>query len=132
LYWPEDILDLRLVSRLKCFYWPFWAFLPRSIRVHNSIKLSHLERYRSSSACITIRLSEGIDPLSNDFPCRSSLTLPAETFLVWGFLRSLEDVVAVFHASGTIHYSTAMLVHLSFFSAYLFVSIPAGIFFGAP
>ncbi len=56
---------------------------------HNSVKLLHLERYRPSSACITIRLLEGIGPSSND----SSLALPARTFLESGFLRPLDDVV---------------------------------------
>jgi FHS family L-fucose permease-like MFS transporter len=48
---------------------------------------------------------------------------------VWGILRSLDDIlVAIFHASGSLHYATAMLIHFSFFSAYLLMSIPAGIY----
>jgi MFS transporter, FHS family, L-fucose permease len=60
---------------------------------------------------------------------RASLAPLAGAFLFWGLLRSLDDVlVALFNASGLVHYSTAMLIHLSFFSSYLIMSIPAGIF----
>jgi FHS family L-fucose permease-like MFS transporter len=67
--------------------------------------------------------------LPKESPYRYSLALLSGAFLIWGLLRSLDDiVVAVFHASGMLHYATAMLIHLSFFSAYLLVSIPAGIY----
>ncbi|MDR3734580.1 MAG: MFS transporter [Acidobacteriaceae bacterium] len=60
---------------------------------------------------------------------RRSLVLIALSFLLWGVLRSLDDIlVALFQASFTLPYAIAMLVHFSFFSAYLLGCIPAGIY----
>ena len=52
---------------------------------------------------------------------------------MWGILRSLDDIlVALFNASSALPYAIATLVHLSFFSAYLLFSIPAGISSSSP
>lgn len=60
---------------------------------------------------------------------RASLALLSGAFLVWGLSRSLDDLlVALFNASGELNYATAMLIHLSFFGAYLLVCFPAGAF----
>lgn len=59
---------------------------------------------------------------------RHSLLLISFSFIMWGILRSLDDVLlALFQAAGSLHYATAMLVHSSFFSAYLLVPLPAAI-----
>jgi FHS family L-fucose permease-like MFS transporter len=68
-------------------------------------------------------------PLQNASSFRASLALLSGSFFLWGILRSLDDLlVALFHASAMLHYATAMLIHFSFFSAYLLVSVPAGIY----
>jgi FHS family L-fucose permease-like MFS transporter len=60
---------------------------------------------------------------------RASLAVLSGAFLVWGILRSLDDIlVALFNVSSALPYAIATLVHLSFFSAYLLFSIPAGIY----
>jgi FHS family L-fucose permease-like MFS transporter len=59
---------------------------------------------------------------------RLSLTFIALSFVLWGLLRSLDDIViALFQAADSMHFSVAMLVHSSFFSAYALVPLPAAI-----
>jgi len=55
--------------------------------------------------------------------------LLACSLLLWGVLRSLNDLlVSLFQAAGRLPFATAMLVHASFFSAYLLVCLPAGVY----
>jgi MFS transporter, FHS family, L-fucose permease len=56
-----------------------------------------------------------------------SLALIGMAFLLWGLLRSLNDVIVpVFQSAQRLNFLKAMLVHLSFFSAYIFASWPSG------
>jgi FHS family L-fucose permease-like MFS transporter len=58
---------------------------------------------------------------------KTSLAALAVAYFLWGVARSLDDVlVSAFHASGMLSYSAATLIHFSFFSGYLFISLPAG------
>ena len=60
-------------------------------------------------------------------PFRSSLVLISIAFLLWGVFRSLDDLlIALFWSTGSFGYAASMMVHFSFFSAYLLVSVPAG------
>ncbi len=59
---------------------------------------------------------------------RSSLALISIAFLLWGVFRSLDDIlIALFRGTAPFGYAVSMLVHFSFFLAYLLVSMPAGV-----
>ncbi|MHB1698981.1 MAG: MFS transporter [Acidobacteriaceae bacterium] len=59
---------------------------------------------------------------------RFSLALISIAFLLWGVFRALDDIlIALFRSTAPFGYAVSMLIHFSFFLAYLLVSMPVGV-----